>query len=177
MPTHRPQLRRAFTLVELGVVVVVVGILGVTVIPAWNSLTGTRQAAAAEEVERRLVMARSIAVAEGRPVGVRIDPATDLVRSYTIPAAGGAPEFMANFDGELDAGVLIAAAYPGADITGVSGGNNATGDQTLWFGFDGTPELRTSGGVFTSSWSSDAVITLAGGNTVTVRRGTGMVSR
>lgn len=179
MRTHprQPRGRRAFTLLEMGVVVIVVGIVAVTVVPAWNSLNGTRQAAAGEEVERRLVAARSQAVSEGHPIGLHLDPATDTIRLYTIATTGAAPTVLTMLDGQPDPGVNLATVYPGADITSVINGAGVAGAATLWFGFDGAPELRTAAGVLTGPWTSDATITLAGGNTVTIRRTTGMVVR
>lgn len=158
-------------------VVIVVGIVAVTVVPAFNSLTGTRQAAAGEDVERRLVSARSRAVSEGRPMGVLIDPVANSVRFYTIAAAGAAPTVLNMLDGQPDPGLDLGVAYPGADITAVVGGDGAAGAATLWFGYDGSPELRDAAGVLTGPWTSDATISLAGGNTITVRRTTGMVVR
>jgi prepilin-type N-terminal cleavage/methylation domain-containing protein len=170
-------LRRAFTLLEVSVVIIVIGIVAVTVVPAFNSLAAMRQAAAAEEVERRLVMARSLAVSEGRPIGLHIDPSTDIVQLYTIPAAGAAPTILTMPDGQPDPGLSLVATYPGSDITSAVGGDGAVGAVTIWFGYDGSPELRTSTGTLTGPWTSDAVITLAGDNTVTIRRMTGMVER
>jgi hypothetical protein len=147
------------------------------VVPAWSSLTGTRQAAAAEEVERKLVTARSQAVSEGRPIGLHIDPGADTVQFYTIATAGASPTVLINFDGVADAPSLIAQRYPGADIASLVGGDNVGGAQILWFGFDGSPELRSASGTLTGGWTQDAVITLAGGNQITIRKVTGMVVR
>ncbi len=169
--------RRGFTLLEMGIVVIVVAIVSVSVVPAWNSLTGTRQAAAGEEVERRLVAARSQAVSQGRPIGLHIDPATDTILYYTITATGAAPSVLVMVDGQPDPGVNLATVYPGADVTSVINGSGVSGAATLWFGFDGAPELRNAAGTLTGPWTSDATITLAGGSTVTVRRATGMVVR
>lgn len=171
------QQRRGFTILEMGVVVVVIGIVSVTVVPAFNSLTGTRQAAAAEEVERRLVMARSLAVSEGHPVGVRIDPAADTVQFWTIASFGATPAVMTMFDGQADPLVKLSTTYPGADVTSVVNGAGVSGAATLWFGYDGTPELRSAAGALTGSWTADAVVTAAGGSVVTVRKATGMVQR
>lgn len=161
----------------MGVVIVVIAIVSVTVVPAWTSLSGTRQAAAAEEVERRLVAARSLAVSEGHPVGVRIDPGADTVQFYTIASFGAAPAVMTMFDGQPDPVMYLAKTYPAADITTFTGGSGTNVAQVLWFGYDGTPELRSAVGALTGGWTSDAVINFAGGSIVTVRKGTGMVVR
>ena len=158
-------------------VIVVIAVVSVTVVPAWNSLTGTRQAAAAEEVERRLISARSLAVSEGHPVGVRIDPSADTVQYYTIASFGAAPAVMNMIDGQPDPVMYLGKTYPAADITSFTGGAGTGGAQVLWFGFDGTPELRTAAGALIGGWTNDALIGFAGGSTITVRKGTGMVVR
>jgi type II secretory pathway pseudopilin PulG len=167
----------AFTLIEVALVVIVTGILAVTVIPAWSSMTGARQAAAAEEVERRLVAARSQAVAEGRPVGVRIDPASDTVRLFVITTPGVAPTPGVMFDGQTSPELHIPSTYPGADILSLAGGDGTGGAQVLWFGFDGSPQLRDMDGTLVGGWTAHAIVTLSGGQQVTVLRDSGMVQR
>jgi Tfp pilus assembly protein FimT len=159
-------------------VVVITGIVAATVIPAWNSLTGTRQAAAAEEVEREIVAARCQAVAEGRPVGLKVDPTNETVRKYVIETPGAAPSVAKDVDGQADPGVNIAAAYSGAEISSLTAGDGSTGAQVLWFGYDGTPQLRNAAtGVLIGSATQDAVIQMSGGQQVRVRYGSGMVTR
>ena len=62
---------------------------------------------------------------------------------------------------------------PGADLITVTGGDGATGAQTLWFGYAGAPERRNPAGARLGGWSQDAAITLSGGHTITIRRTTG----
>ena len=173
-----PTGRHAFTLVEVSVVVLITGIIAATVIPAWNSLTGTRQAAAAEEVERKLVGARSQALAEGRPVGLRVDPVSDTVQTQVITAPGAAPTVASMIDGQPDAPLYIPGVYAGAEITSVTGGDGTTTAQVLWFGFDGSPQLRDPiTGNLIGPWTQDAVITMPGGQQVLVRKVSGLVQR
>jgi type II secretory pathway pseudopilin PulG len=162
----------------MSLVVLITGIVAATVIPAWNSLTGTRQAAAAEEVERKLVVARSQALSEGRPVGMRIDPVNDTVQMYVITTPGAPPTVATMVDGQADAPLYIPGAYSGAEITSLTAGNGTTTAQVLWFGFDGSPQLRdpTTGNLI-GPWTQDAVITMPGGQQVIVRKVSGMVQR
>jgi prepilin-type N-terminal cleavage/methylation domain-containing protein len=170
--------RVAFTLIEMAVVVVISGIIAVMVIPAWNSLTGTRQAAAAEEVERKCVAARSQAVAEGRPVGIRVDPVSSTVQTYVITTPGAAPSVAKMIDGQPDPALSLAIAYSGAAITSLVAGDGSSGAQVLWFGYDGSPQLRNAGtGNLIGPWTQDAVIGMAGGQQVIVRMKSGVVQR
>ncbi len=50
--------RRAFTILELMVVVLLMSILAVSVLPAMDTLADAREGAAADEVELALVRAR-----------------------------------------------------------------------------------------------------------------------
>jgi prepilin-type N-terminal cleavage/methylation domain-containing protein len=169
---------RGFTLVEMSVVVLITGIIAATVIPAWNSLTGTRQAAAAEEIERQIIAARSQALAEGRPVGVRVDPANDTVQRWVITAPGAAPTVATMIDGQPDAVLYIPGAYMGAEITTLTAGDGTKAAQVLWFGFDGSPQLRDQvTGNLIGPWTQDAVITIPGGQQVLIRKVSGLVQR
>jgi prepilin-type N-terminal cleavage/methylation domain-containing protein len=177
-PAANPTLRKAFTLVEMSVVVIITGIIAATVVPAWNSLTGTRQAAAAEEVERKFVAARSQAVAEGRPVGIRVSPASNTVQTYVITTPGAAPTVANMIDGQPDPALDIGGAYSGASITTLTAGDGSAAAQVLWFGYDGSPQLRdaTTGNLI-GPWTQDAVIAMSGGQQVLIRKISGLVQR
>ncbi|MBS0562835.1 MAG: GspH/FimT family pseudopilin, partial [Proteobacteria bacterium] len=74
-----------FTLIEMLVVLAVIA-LALTVVPALlGSLPGARLRAAADEVAGALRVARSDALASGRSVEVRFDPAA---RSYAVVPGG-----------------------------------------------------------------------------------------
>lgn len=168
---------RAFSLLEITVVIVVMGVLSAMVVPALRTMDEARAGAAAEEIERRLVMARTNAIAMGRPVGLRIDPVAATLQQWDIKSSGAAPTVAMTGMGQADEVFNVAARYPGVRVTSLVGGNNTSGVQTIWFAYDGTPHLRTSGGTHAGVWTSDAVVTVTGGLTVRVRRGTGAVQR
>jgi Tfp pilus assembly protein FimT len=162
----------------MSVVVLISGIIAVMVIPAWNSLTGTRQAAAAEEVERRCVAARSQAVAEGRPVGVRVDPVNGTVQTYVITTPGLAPSVATMIDGQPEPVLSIGEAYSGASIASFLAGDGSSGAQVLWFGYDGSPQLRdATTGSLIGPWTQDATISMIGGQQVVIRAKSGLVQR
>ena len=71
--------RRGFTLIDMVVVIAVVGILSAIGIPTMmGGIERMRLGQSAREVERELQMAKSRAVAKGRPIRVR----------FNCPAAG-----------------------------------------------------------------------------------------
>lgn len=175
MTRSRPQ-PRGFTLVEMAVVIAIVGVLAAVAAPALNALAGVRAGAAAEEIERRLVTARATAIARGRPTGLQLDPAAGTIRMWEIAATGAAPTPALSPLGEPEPAWGVAERYPGIAFTLVGGGG-ATGVQTIWFAFDGTPQTRSGTGALSGAWTQDAVVTVTGGHTVYVRRGSGAVER
>ncbi len=165
---------RAFTLVELVTVVVIVGILAASAIPAFGTLSSSRQAAAGKEVARLLLVARSCAVASGRPTGVKFDTGS-AITIVNIPTTGAAPAAMTDPLGQPEPTVSLPGLFNGVKIVSVVLGDSTAGNVTLWFAYDGTPQTRTSGGTLGSAWTKDATIALTGGGTLTVRKGSGLI--
>jgi prepilin-type N-terminal cleavage/methylation domain-containing protein len=94
IPTHaRPHAGRAFSLIELVAVIVIVSILAVTAAPVVSSLAGVRRSVAARHLLRDLAFARQYAVATGTGTWVVID-APDrwsvLVEDPSSPGRAGA---------------------------------------------------------------------------------------
>jgi prepilin-type N-terminal cleavage/methylation domain-containing protein len=168
---------RGFSLLEVSLVLIVMGITAAGVIPALRTIDETRRYGAAEEVERRLTLARARAIVLGRPVGVSIDPSSETLRMMTITSPGAAPGPLAGVLGEVEAEVLIASLYPGCEIVSCASGGASTGAQTIWFDVDGTPHTRSAAGVRQGAWSSDATIVTSGNQTITIRRLSGAIQR
>lgn len=168
---------RAFTLVELALVVALVGILAVSAVPALSALSDSRQAAAWREVERRFVHARTRAMTAGRPFGLRVTPASGQLELLEIPAGGGVPTAARDALGQTIPAWSLPASYPGTLITMFVGGDGATGTGTVWFGYGGAPERRNSSGTLLGPCTQDAVLTLTGGRSVTVRQSSGLIER
>jgi prepilin-type N-terminal cleavage/methylation domain-containing protein len=89
------RLERGFTLVDMLVVVTVIGTVSAIAVPSMmGAIDRMRLGQTAREVERELQIAKSRAVAKGRPIRVRFNcPATgeyrivELIGSATVPAA------------------------------------------------------------------------------------------
>lgn len=157
--------------------VVIIGVISVLAIPSLSGMSDMRRAAAADDVERRLLLARSTAMASGASCGLAVNPTTDFVQLFSMPVSGNVPVAASLPTGEPDPGVRLATLYPGADITAITGGGGATGAQTLWFASNGTPELRAANGSRIGGWSGDATIQFAGGARISVLRVTGAIRR
>lgn len=175
--SHAAQRIHAFTLIEVIIVLVIVGLLAATAVPAMSSLGDTRRVAALREVERRLTNARSTAMTTGQPTGLAVSATADTLLSVFIPSAGATPAPITTPSGEPDDPVLIAEEFPGVDIATVIAGDGASGDTTFWFSFEGTPQLRSSSGTLTGGFVQDASIHLAGGGQINIRRISGLIER
>ena len=84
--------RRAFTLVELLIVVAILAIVALVYAaqPAGDT-THQKLDVAASEVASALRFARSEALRTGQPHGARIEPGSDRVRVFRLDVSGGPP--------------------------------------------------------------------------------------
>ncbi len=168
---------RAFTILELMVVVVLMSILAVAVLPALGSLDEARRGGAADEVERTLVLARSLAMASGEPTGVEIDLAAQRFALVRITASGASPEPALDALSQPAAPVQMGATFPQVQILSLTQGDGSGGSGTIWFRFDGAPEVRAINGTLVGPFTQDALVTLSGPRTIAVRMGAGLVEQ
>ncbi|GJM18836.1 MAG: hypothetical protein DHS20C14_10490 [Phycisphaeraceae bacterium] len=172
--------RRAFSLIEILMVIVIMGVLAAVVVPGIGALDAQRQDAAIEEIKRSLRFARGSAMATGAPTGVQIQTSSGVVFDAVridpdTLALDGVPGPL----GEDFPTRYLSSEFPGITLASVTNGDgSATTDETIWFKFDGTPHTRNGSGVFTSDNASDCAIEVdyAGGTrTIVVHAFTGFV--
>ena len=174
IPSHSHR-SRAFTLVEMLTVVIVLGIVAATSIPAFTSVAEARKAAATAEVERLLITARARAMATSCPTGLEIPLAGDSVRTLEILSTGASPTVAKDLFGAPTSSTVIPAVYGGAKVSSLVNGDGTTSSRVIWFTHSATPQTRTTSGVLISAFTQDAVITMATGARLVVRRLTGAV--
>lgn len=173
--TPRPaHLRAGFTLLELAVTTVVIGVLAASAIPAFSTLAETRERAAAAEVRRLLLTARSTAAMQGLPTGLAFSEGS-CVQPVQITTVGGAPSAQTGPGGAAEPARSISGLFGGVQIASVQLGSGASGNVTFWFGFDGAPQTRSAAGVLQSAWTGDGTVTFPRGAIVTVRRISGLI--
>jgi prepilin-type N-terminal cleavage/methylation domain-containing protein len=171
---HSGGTRAAFTMVELLVVVLVLGIVSASVVPAIDALAGARRAGAAESIRSTLRFARASAMLTGQPTGVDIDVDDStltlvwIAPDQTMPAAK--PDALGGDFGPFN----LAVEFAGVSIDALTRFDGSSGSGTLWFGADGLPERRDSAGSLLGTATSNAVITLSSGASVTLDDGTGL---
>lgn len=179
MPPRAPARtrRRAFTILELMVVVLLMSILAVSVLPALGSLDEARLGAAVDEVERTLVHARSLAMASGEPTGVEFDLTAQTVTLVRIVSAGTPPEPALDALSQPVTPLRLPVTFPRVELISLTNGDGSSGSGTVWFRFDGAPEVRASNGSLVGPFSQDALVTLTGARSVAVRMGAGLVEQ
>lgn len=155
----------------------ILGVLSAAAIPALGTLADSRRRTVAGEIERRLMLAKAWASSTGQPAGLRVNTSTGLIELLRIAAPGAGPSAMPGQTGDTGSGsaVLVSQLASGVTLSSVS--VSPAGDSAVWFDFDGTPQSRTSAGVLVGPLSADAAISVTSGQTVTVRRHTGLIER
>ncbi|XVJ58128.1 MAG: prepilin-type N-terminal cleavage/methylation domain-containing protein [Tepidisphaera sp.] len=165
---------RAFTLIEMVLAIVLVGILAVSTAPAFRTLSASREAAAAQEIRSLLQTVRLTAMASGRPTGLACSQ-NSLITLVQIDEVGAAPSVLKSPLGEARPTLDIASQFGRVTLTQARTGLGDEGAVTFWFATDGTPHSRTQAGAAQPAWTSDGTITLSGGTVVTVRRVSGAI--
>ena len=165
---------RAFTLIEVIVVLVILGILTVGAFPALGALQGARANSGADRVQSELFHARSLAMATGDPVGAVINTGSSSVQLVTL--SDDEPERVLGPLGEPREPLRLTQVLPGVTITGYTAPDGGS-TNPLWFGFSGLPELRDETGAAVSGEVGDTLIEIAGGPTLRVVGATGAITR
>ena len=176
--TRAPR-RRGFTLIELVSVIVLVGILSATAIPALGRLDRARDAALLNECDRLIRFAQSHANSTGSPTAARFDldeqavsvlaATPDRVRVTPVLRSGtGQPITLP-----------IISAFPGASITaaGLLTNPRSSGTIDLWFDFDGAPQQRSLSAEDPEELDAEFIIRVSSGDELRVQPSTGAIQR
>ncbi|MFG0245831.1 MAG: prepilin-type N-terminal cleavage/methylation domain-containing protein [Phycisphaerales bacterium JB052] len=179
MTIPRPQPdRRAhagFTLVELMLVVVLMGIITVSVIPTMANVQAMRNGAARDDVARMLDVTRARAMAAGEPMGMRVNLTDSQLDMVEIGTTGTATPVSDPLTGEARS-IDISAAYSGVSVIRMINGDGSSGSGTVWFDYEGTPHTRNNDGSFAALNEEQVEITLDSGERVLVYAYTGVVA-
>lgn len=166
--------RRAFTLVELMVVVVLMGIVAVTAIPTMGNVRSMREGAARDDVARLLEVAKARALAIGSPCGLQVnvtDSTLTIVQLDDASAMTSVIDPLTSKARSLD----LHATYPDVTIDSMVNGDGSSGSGVIWFDYEATPHTRSLAGVFVSYNTEAATIELSSGRLVLVHPHTGVV--
>ncbi len=165
-PTFRNP-RRAFTLIELIVVIIIVGIVSATAIGTMGKSRQNRQRSAARTLSVNIAYARERALATGRSTWVYVYTNTETISlSETI---SGALVTMKDPATNNQLTTVLGASSDNAQFAevGVLAVNGATSASPFIFGFDwqGRP-TDSIGTPLTSDWT--ITITQSGQTTITI---------
>lgn len=159
--------RRAFTLVELMVVVVIMGVLSAAVVPAMSNVRAMREGGARDDVVRMIQVAKGRAVASGMPRGLRVNLSDSSLTIVKITDLG---DVEIGFDPLTngDRTINIASLYSGVSIVDMVNGNGAGGSGIIWFDYESSPHTRNASGGFVALNTTNVTITLSSGEQVIV---------
>jgi len=167
--------RGGYTILELMLIVVILGIVASTAIPVMNQSIQARQAASRDEVFRLLEFARGRALASGMPVGVVVNTSTSSMRLVTINSDGEVLDVVDPLDGRSKESDLT-AMFAGVSIYSMVNGDGGSGDGTIWFDFRAEPHTRDEeSGAFDAVFSQNATITLSTDAQIVVHADSGLV--
>lgn len=160
--------RRAFTLIELVAVMIVVSVLAASAAPVLSRVSETRREAFAQEIERLLSLARSRAMETSLAAGVRFNVDDQTIELVEIPQAGGAPRAFTET-------YIIASRITGVEMAQLTVAGNT---RTIWFEPDATPHTRNeTSGAFIEFLDENASVTVQGGATIIVEPNSGRITR
>ena len=173
--THRVHRSGAgFTLFELMLVVVLLGILAVSVIPAMGNVQTMRNGAARDDIARMLETTRARAMASGEPKGLRVNPSDSMLDIVEINPDGSIQTMSDPLTGRTRS-LNITTTYPGVQFEHMINGDGIVGAGIVWFDYEGTPHMRDGDGVFIGLNTQQVEIMLSSESTVVVHAYSGVV--
>jgi len=175
-PTHPA----GFTLIELTAVIILVGILAATAIPTITRLRAVHEASLAQEVARRLTVARAHATTTGIPTGLSVDLNQQRM-PFLVIGPQGIEERNAGIDNLAALRSDRLANIGNATVTAhtipnAQGNSPIQQNNTIWFDYQGTPHLRFDNGNEVRPLEQTVTITIGQSNTVIVQPSTGHIA-
>lgn len=173
-PLTTSRTRSGFTLIELMMVVVIMGIISTTVLPAMGNVRAMREGAARDDLMRFIEVTKGRAVASGMPHGLQINLSDSSLTIVRITDAGTVevePDPLTNRDRAIN----LSSLYSGVTLTDMINGNGAGGSGTIWFDYESNPHTRSSSGVFLSLNSSIVTVAVSSGEFVVVHPYSGVL--
>jgi prepilin-type N-terminal cleavage/methylation domain-containing protein len=170
--TRKP---RAFTLIELVSVLVLVSILSATAIPALARLDRARDAALLNECDRLIRFSQAHANSTGMPTGARFDLDDQSVAVLTIGTTPGSASSVLRAGTGLPIELSVSSAFPGASLA--SSGGQTSGTAVLWFDYDGSPQTRDSSGEHPLALTEEFIVRVSSGSEIRVQPSTGVILR
>jgi len=174
-PARHGRLAGGYTLIELLLIVVIMGIVAVSAIPVMGQSIQARQGASRDEAVRLFEYARGRAIAGGIPSGVFVDVNNSTLRLVTLDD----DESIINMLDPIDGGIkqtALSIEYAGVSISSFVNGDGTSGSGTVWFDFRAEPHTRNEiTGVFDALFAQNATVTLSTGTLIVVHANTGFV--
>lgn len=176
--TDQEPLSRAmggYTLIELLLIVVIMGIVATSAIPVLSQSVQARQGASRDEAVRLFEYARGRAIAGGIPSGIVVDPSSSTLRLVTLDENGTIINILDPIDADIKQSDL-SNEYAGVSINSFVNGDDSSGSGTVWFDFRAEPHTRNeTTGVFEAVFSQNATLTLSTGTLIVVHFNTGFI--
>lgn len=166
--------RRAFTLVELMVVILLMGIVSVTVLPALGNVEQMREGAARDEVVRFMDVARARALAAGQPIGVNVGMQSSSLSMVHLADTGGVESMTDPLTGNPRS-VFVTSMYSGVTFEDMLNGDGVRGSGTVWFDYEGVPHTRDQSGSFLSLNEDSVEIEMSSSEIILVHPHSGFV--
>ncbi len=160
-------LRSGFTLLELMVVVVIMGIISVSVIPAMDNIRSMRHGAARDDLVRYIHIARGRAIASGSPYGIEIDLAESSLTIVRMNDLGN-PEVTVDPLTSAPRQIYLSTLYPGINISAMINGDGLGGSGVVWFDFESNPMTYDSVADDFLVNTRDVTISLSSGEQVVI---------
>ncbi|MCD6365257.1 MAG: GspH/FimT family pseudopilin [Planctomycetes bacterium] len=157
MPSFRRSSTRAFTLVELMVVVVIIAIGAMMTVPYMMNTDDTQVTAAARMITCDLQYAQDSAITSQEPVKVVFDPAAETYKLVWSNTSVPLKHPMTKDDYEID--FSSERGFEGLDVVSASFG----GAQPLEVIFDeiGSPDNSSTGTIILQAGSCEYVVSVA----------------